>query len=72
MTFASAAVTLVAAPLRPDPEEAPDEVDLVPVVMGGGRPYFGDRSVDDVALGNPTACVASDRVVHLTFSARSG
>ncbi len=46
-------------------------VDLVPVVMGGGRPYFGDRSVDDVALGNPTACVASDRVVHLTFSARS-
>jgi len=43
-------------------------VDLVPVVMGEGRPFFGPLSLDDVQLGNPTACIPSDRVVHLTFS----
>ena len=29
-------------------------VDLVPVVMGGGRPFFGDLAVEDVLLGDPT------------------
>lgn len=42
-------------------------VDLVPVVMGEGRPFFGQLSLDDVPLGNPTVCIPSDRVVHLTF-----
>jgi dihydrofolate reductase len=42
-------------------------VDLVPVVMGEGRPFFGPLALDDVPLGNPTACIPSDRVVHLTF-----
>ena len=42
-------------------------VDLVPVVMGGGRPFFGDLAVEDVPLGNPTTCIVSDRVTHLVF-----
>ena len=49
-------------------------VDLVPVVMGGGRPYFGELSLEDVVLGDPTACIVGDRVTHLVFpvAARSG
>ncbi|HEY6749061.1 MAG TPA: dihydrofolate reductase family protein [Mycobacteriales bacterium] len=45
-------------------------VDLVPVVMGAGRPYFGDLSSEDVLLGDPTVCVQGDRVTHLRFPAR--
>jgi dihydrofolate reductase len=42
-------------------------VDLVPVVMGRGRPYFGELSSDDVPLGDPVECVQGDRVTHLVF-----
>jgi dihydrofolate reductase len=42
-------------------------VDLVPVVMGTGRPFFGDFSLKDAPLGNPTVCVPSDRVIHMAF-----
>jgi dihydrofolate reductase len=42
-------------------------VDLVPVVMGGGRPFFGEFTVDDVPLGDPTVCIRGDRVTHLVF-----
>ena len=42
-------------------------VDLVPVVMGSGRPYFGELPVDDVTLGDPTVCIQGDRVTHLVF-----
>ena len=42
-------------------------VDLVPVVMGGGRPYFGELSLEDVPLGDPTVCIQGDRVTHLVF-----
>jgi dihydrofolate reductase len=42
-------------------------VDLVPVVMGKGRPYFGELSMDDVPLGDPTLCIQGDRVTHLLF-----
>ena len=49
-------------------------VDLVPVVMGKGRPYFGELSVADVSLGDPTVCIQGDRVTHLLFpvTKRSG
>ncbi len=40
-------------------------IDLVPVVMGGGRPYFGQVSTADHALGDPTVCIRGDRVTHL-------
>ena len=42
-------------------------IDLVPVVMGTGRPYFGEVSVDDFCLGDPSACRQGDRVTHLVF-----
>ena len=42
-------------------------VDLVPVVMGTGRPYFGSLGIEDVMLGNPTVCIQGDRVTHLVF-----
>jgi dihydrofolate reductase len=42
-------------------------IDLVPVVMGGGRPFFGNLTPQDYPLGNPTTCVQSDRVIHLVF-----
>jgi dihydrofolate reductase len=42
-------------------------IDLVPVVMGQGRPFFGELSMDDVPLGNPTVCVQGDRVTHLVY-----
>ncbi|GAB3590013.1 dihydrofolate reductase family protein [Angustibacter peucedani] len=42
-------------------------VDLVPVVMGRGRRYFGDTAADDVLLADPTTCIQGDRVTHLLF-----
>ena len=42
-------------------------VDLVPVVLGKGRPYFGKLSLDDAALGDPAVCIQGDRVTHLVF-----
>jgi len=44
-------------------------VDLVPVVMGTGRPFFGELSLKDVPLGDPTVCIQGDRVTHLMFPA---
>ena len=46
-----------------------DEVvmDLVPVVMGNGRPFFGGISVQDVLLGDPTVCIQGRQVTHLVF-----
>jgi dihydrofolate reductase len=40
-------------------------MDLVPVVMGGGRPFFPGLSSQDVALGDPEVCIPSTRVTHL-------
>ena len=40
-------------------------IDLVPVVMGGGRPFFPGLSVQDVSLGDPEVCIPSARVTHL-------
>jgi dihydrofolate reductase len=42
-------------------------VDLVPVVMGKGRPFFGELTIEDIPLGDPTACVQGDHVTHLVF-----
>jgi dihydrofolate reductase len=42
-------------------------VDLVPVVMGKGRPFFGEMPIEDVPLGDPTSFVQGDRVTHLRF-----
>jgi dihydrofolate reductase len=42
-------------------------IDLVPVVMGSGRPFFGALSLEDVPLGDPRVCIQGDRVTHLVF-----
>src|SRR6266705_3087158 len=42
-------------------------IDLVPVVMGEGRPFFGELSVADVPLGDPTVCLQGRQVTHLVF-----
>jgi len=42
-------------------------IDLVPVVMGTGRPYFGEMGITDVMLGDPTVNLQGDRVTHLVF-----
>lgn len=42
-------------------------VDLVPVVMGQGRPFFGELTTDDAPLGDPIECIQGDRVTHLVF-----
>jgi dihydrofolate reductase len=45
-------------------------IDLVPVVLGGGRPFFGHLSPGDLPLGDPTTCIPSDRVIHLVYPVR--
>jgi dihydrofolate reductase len=42
-------------------------VDLVPVVMGEGRPFFGKLAVEDVPLADPTVCIQGKAVTHLVF-----
>jgi dihydrofolate reductase len=42
-------------------------IDLVPVVMGEGRPFFGELSLEDVPLDDPTVCVQGRQVTHLVF-----
>ncbi len=44
-------------------------IDLVPVVMGKGRPFFGALSLEDVWLGDPTVCIQGHGVTHLVFPA---
>ena len=46
-------------------------IDLVPVVMGAGRPFFGMSSAYDAPLGDPVECVQGDRVTHLVFPVRA-
>ena len=42
-------------------------IDLVPVVLGEGRPYFGIAGIDAITLGDPTVSIQGDRVTHLVF-----
>ena len=42
-------------------------IDLVPVVMGEGKPYFGSFDAHPVVLGDPTVTVQGDRVTHLVL-----
>jgi dihydrofolate reductase len=42
-------------------------MELVPIIMGGGRPYFGDLSTETIRLGDPTTVIQGQRVTHLSF-----
>jgi dihydrofolate reductase len=51
-----------------------DEVvlNVVPVVFGSGRPFFGTGPLDEpLLLENPTAIVPGDRVTHLVYELRT-
>jgi dihydrofolate reductase len=43
-------------------------IDLVPVVMGQGRPFFAGVDAADVLLDDPIECVQGDRVTHLVYA----
>ncbi len=45
-------------------------VDIAPVVMGRGKPYFGDLGVDPVLLEDPTTVIQGARVLHLVYPVR--
>ncbi len=42
-------------------------IDLVPVVMGGGRTFFADHALEDVVLGDPVTNIQGDQVTHLVL-----
>jgi dihydrofolate reductase len=46
-------------------------VELVPVVLGGGVPFFGELTGPEVLLENPRV-VEGDRVTHLHYRVRRG
>ena len=45
-------------------------VDLVPVVLGAGRPYFTGSDQGPALLEAPTTTIHGDRVTHLRFPVR--
>ena len=45
-------------------------VDIAPVVMGRGKPYFGPLGVDPVLLEDPTTVIQGNRVLHLVYPVR--
>jgi dihydrofolate reductase len=49
-----------------------DEVhsDVVPVVFGSGKPFFGSFASGPRLLEDPRAVVAGDRVLHLIHPVR--
>jgi dihydrofolate reductase len=44
-------------------------MDVVPIVMGSGRPYFGGTAPETIRLGDPTTIVRGNRVTHVSFPA---
>jgi dihydrofolate reductase len=42
-------------------------MELIPIVMGSGRPYFPGIERTSIRLGDPTAVVEGRRVTHLQF-----
>lgn len=47
-------------------------IDLVPVVMGGGKPFFPGLAPEDLLLADPEVCIAASRVTHLRLPVRHG
>jgi dihydrofolate reductase len=45
-------------------------IDLVPEVLGVGKPYFGELASGAVALGEPSIVIHGRRVTHLRFPVR--
>ena len=45
-------------------------IDLVPVVLGAGVPFFPDLATAPVELDGPTVVVEGDRVTHMRYGVR--
>jgi dihydrofolate reductase len=45
-------------------------VDLVPVVLGGGTPFFASLANGPFVLEGPVSCVQGHRVTHLRYAVR--
>ena len=45
-------------------------IDVVPVVFGHGKPYFGTQTDGWVMLEDPEVVIPSERVLHLRFPVR--
>jgi len=45
-------------------------IDLVPIVLGGGRSFFQSLSGAPYVLDGPTRSIQGDRVTHLRYSVR--
>jgi dihydrofolate reductase len=45
-------------------------IDVVPVVFGGGKPYFGARGDARRMLEDPEIVIQGDRVLHLRYPVR--
>jgi dihydrofolate reductase len=42
-------------------------VNLVPVVLGSGRPFWGSGAAEPILFDNPSQVVQGDRVTHLVY-----
>jgi len=45
-------------------------IDVVPVVFGQGKPYFGRLGQGQLLLEDPDVVIQGDRVLHLRFPVR--
>jgi dihydrofolate reductase len=45
-------------------------IDVVPVVFGGGKPYFGAQADGHLMLEDPDVVIQGDRVLHLRYPVR--
>jgi dihydrofolate reductase len=47
-------------------------IDIVPVVFGRGKPYFGTLADGHLMLGDPDVVIQGDGVLHLRYPVRRG
>ena len=45
-------------------------IDIVPVVFGRGKPYFGTLTNGHLLLEDPDVVIQGDRVLHLRYRVR--
>jgi dihydrofolate reductase len=45
-------------------------IDIVPVVFGEGKPYFGSLAAGHLMLDDPDVVIQGDRVLHLRYPVR--
>jgi hypothetical protein len=47
-------------------------IDVVPVVFGGGKPYFGTLADGRLILEDPEVVIQGDGVLHLRYPVHRG